>query len=74
MNFPQYRKYPNNKAYFKILSEIEFEEISYIGNKQLVQKVVATTYAERLYIADMLSNSNNYYLMSNESEYRMALK
>jgi len=74
MNFPLYRKYPDNKTFFKIISEKEFEEISYIGNKQLVQKVEAITYAERLYISDMLENKQGYYEVISEEEYILMRK
>jgi hypothetical protein len=69
MTFPQYRKYPNNKTFFKIVSDREFEEISYIGSKQLVQTTTAKTFAELMYIKDMLDNTQGYYEVINEEEY-----
>lgn len=69
MTFPQYRKYPNNKNFFKIVSDNEFEEIAYIGTKQLVQIITSTTFAELMYIKDMLDNSQGYYEVSTKEEY-----
>ena len=42
MKFPLYRKYSNNKSYFKVLNEIEFEELKFIGQKIELYKVKAT--------------------------------
>ncbi|MFP5471022.1 MAG: hypothetical protein ACLGGV_05455 [Bacteroidia bacterium] len=72
MTFPQYRKYPDNRAFFKILSDTEFEELSFIGTKQIIQKIVAKTYTERLYISDMISNVDGIYHSILEAEYLSA--
>jgi hypothetical protein len=69
MTFPQYRKYPNNKNFFKIVSYYEFEEISYIGTQQLVQTTTSKTFAELMYIKDMLDNSQGYYEPISKEEY-----
>jgi hypothetical protein len=74
MSFPQYRKYPDNRAFFKVISEIEFEEISFIGTKQIIQNIVATTYAEMLYISDMINNPENIYRIINKDEYNSVKK
>lgn len=69
MTFPQYRKYPDNRAFFKIISETEFEEISFLGTKQILTKIVAQTYAERIYISDMIDNSSVFYEVISQEEY-----
>lgn len=69
MSFPIYRKYSNNKVFFKILSETEFVEITLINNKVLKQNITAKTYAERLTISDLIEMNNEHILESNTSEF-----
>lgn len=52
--FPQYRKYSNNRNFFKIRSAEDFEEISFIGNKQMVRQHRATILPDRNLIYDLL--------------------
>ncbi|MCD6068641.1 MAG: hypothetical protein K0S33_3467 [Bacteroidetes bacterium] len=54
IQFPQYRKYSNNKNYFRILSPVEFEEIQLIGSRQLKRKVTAELFPEKNFIMDLL--------------------
>ena len=56
--FPAYRKYKNNKHFFKIINENEFEEISFIGPKVIVTKHLAKILPDRNLIADLLYDSN----------------
>ena len=69
MNFPIYRKYTNDKVFFKIISETEFEEITLIGSKTLHQTITATTYAERLYIKDMIDIKDGRWLVCEQKEF-----
>jgi hypothetical protein len=55
MEFPQYRKYKNKNTFYKIVSEREFEEISFIGAKGFVVTILADQYPEMLRIQDMIS-------------------
>ncbi len=70
--FPTYRKYKNNKHFFKIMNENEFEEISFIGSKVLVVKHVAKILPDRNLIADLLHDSNVAEL-STQEEYESFL-
>ena len=54
INFPTYRKYKNNKKFFKLINENEFEEISFIGSKVIVTKHLAKILPDRNLIADLL--------------------
>lgn len=74
MNFPQYRKYSNNKVFFKIISSDTFEEITLVGSKKVINIIKASTYAEKVYIMDMLENVDKRYLIIEESEYTEQLK
>jgi hypothetical protein len=68
-NFPVYRKYTNNKTYFKILSENEFEELQFIGDKPHVFRIVAQQYPEKLRIMDMLACKDNVWESISEETY-----
>ncbi len=57
--FPQYRKYKNNKHFFKIMSDHEFEEISFIGKKKLISTTIAKILPDRNLIADLLNDIGN---------------
>ena len=72
MKFPQYRKYKNNQAYFKIISDVEFEEIKRIGKKSLVTKVIARQYPEKVFISDLLVRYADFADVISEAEYLKA--
>jgi hypothetical protein len=52
--FPQFRKYIHAPTCFKIISEQEFEEISFVGKKTFVVRIIAHQYPEYIRIQDML--------------------
>lgn len=70
MEFPQYRKYKNNKHFFKITSYSEFEEIHFIGTKTLVTKHHAKILPDRNLIQDLLHDVGKTCEMSSEDEYK----
>ena len=59
MEFPQYRKYKNKNTFYKIVSEKEFEEISFIGSKGFKFTIIAQQYPEMLRIQDMIACLND---------------
>lgn len=67
--FPAYRKYKNNKNFFKIINENEFEEICFIGGKILVTKHIAKILPDRNFISDLLNDLGNTCELSNQEEY-----
>jgi len=69
IHFPQYRRYKNGLSYFKILSLTEFEEIQVVGEKRIVNKVVATQYPEKVFINDLLFNYEDFAEKIGEMEY-----
>jgi len=73
MNYPVYRKYKNNKSFFKIINENEFEEISFIGKKTIVTKHQAKILPDRNLIADLLQD-RNIADVSNQEEYESYLQ
>lgn len=74
MDFPAYRKYKNNKHFFKIMSENEFEEISFIGSKYFVVKHLAKILPDRNFISDLLNDIGNTCELSTQEEYESYLK
>ncbi len=73
MVFPAYRKYKNNKHFFKIISIDEFEEISFIGNKAIVTNHIAKILPDRNLIADLLNDIGNTAELSTQEEYESKL-
>jgi hypothetical protein len=72
--FPTYRKYKNNKHFFKIINESEFEEISFIGKKVIVTKHLAKILPDRNLISDLLYDIGNTSELSGQKEYESYLE
>ncbi len=73
MEYPQYRKYSNNKHFFKITSASEFEELSFIGTQLVHHIFVAKILPDRNLIQDLLHDSQCAELSSSE-EFERLLK
>jgi len=73
MDFPVYRKYLNNKKFFKILNDNEFEEISFIGDKVVVINHIATLFPDKMFISDLL-HDENIAKISSKNEYESYLR
>ena len=71
--FPTYRKYKNNKHFFKIINQSEFEEISFIGKKVIVTKHLAKILPDRNLISDLLYDIGNTAELSTKQEYESHL-
>jgi hypothetical protein len=54
-HFPAFRKLVNDRSVFRIDSATAFTEVQRIGARYAVFSVEATTWPERLRIADMLA-------------------
>lgn len=68
-DFPVYRKYPNNKSYFKVLSPDTFEEVQVIGRYYNVFRFTAKILPDRNLISDMLDLSQGHWVISDEREF-----
>lgn len=66
--FPQYRKIPNGKSFYKISNPKLFEEIQLIGNLKRHYTIEAKQYPEMLRIQDML-HLETPFLSANETEW-----
>jgi hypothetical protein len=73
ITFPTYRKYKNNKNYFKIISNNEFDEISFIGSKAFVTKHIAKILPDRNFIYDLLHDVGTTSELSTEEEFEKHL-
>ena len=69
INYPIYRKYKNNKSYFKIISKEEFEEIQVLGNTYTLHHFKAKILPDRNLIEDLSINYETYCNVISEKEY-----
>jgi hypothetical protein len=69
ITYPQYRKFPNNKVYFKILSSTEWEEIQIIGSKHILHRFTVKIMPDRNYLHDMTFDYENNWVKIEEEEY-----
>jgi len=69
ITYPQYRKYKNEKGYFKIISADEWEEIQIIGSKIIVTKFTVTIFPDRNFINDLTFEYKNNWVWIEEREY-----
>lgn len=74
IHYPQYRKYKNNKAYFKIISEKEWEEIQVMGNKYILHRFEVKILPDRNYIYDLTFDYENNWEQIEEEEYNFYRK
>ena len=72
--FPQYRKYRNNRSYFRILSPAKWEEIQLIGNKITVNTFEVKILPDRNFINDMLYDYENHWVKIDAAEYERILE
>ena len=69
ITFPQYRKYPHGRTYFKIISASEWEEISILGSKYTVHQFKAAILPDRNYLHDLTVDYKDNWLKIGEQEY-----
>ncbi len=74
VTYPQYRKYKNEKGYFKIISEDEWEEIQIIGSKIVVNKFKVNIFPDRNFINDLTFDYKNNWTLIEEKEYEKVKK
>ena len=71
INFPVYRKYKNDKSYFKIINPLLFEEIQLIGTKKIIKETEAKLYPEKSFIYDLVFNYTEMADEIGEDEYNL---
>ncbi len=72
VNYPQYRKFTTNAAYFKILSATQWEEIQVIGKKYILHLFTVKIMPDRNYIHDLTFEYENNWVKIEAEEYEMA--
>jgi len=68
-DFPQYRKLSNEKVFYRIRTDREFDEIQLVGTKAMCFTMTATQYPEILRISELLSFADPAFLTSNQEEF-----
>jgi hypothetical protein len=71
-DFPQYRKLPNNKAFYRINSDRDFDEVQVLGSKVLRYLHEAKQYPEILRIMSMLA-CEDPFVQSDVNEFECLL-
>lgn len=69
MDFPIYRKYPNDRAFFKVCSPTRFEEISRLGKNYVRTEFEAKILPDRHMIGDMMAMRGGHWVVSDRDEY-----
>ena len=64
-DFPQYRKLSNEKVFYRIRTDREFDEIQLVGSKAMSFTMTATQYPDILRISELLSLADPAFLTSN---------
>ncbi|MGZ4036092.1 MAG: hypothetical protein ACXVPU_02280 [Bacteroidia bacterium] len=72
--YPQYRKYLNDKGYFKIISSTQWEEIQIVGNKYILHQFTVNIMPDRNFIYDLTFDYKNNWTAIEEEEYEMVKK
>ena len=67
--FPVYRKYSNDKSYFKVESESEFIQLQVIGKKVFESRITVVQYPERLLVNDLIKAEEPHILSIGEAEF-----
>lgn len=70
IKYPQYRKYLNGKAYFKIISATEWEEVQLIGSKHILHQFTVNIMPDRNFIYDITFDYKNNWEKITEEEYQ----
>lgn len=73
VEFPIYRKYENEKSYFKVLSHSQFMELKSESKGFRKYKFEATILPDRVLIQDMISNKNNHWVSISKEEFELIL-
>ncbi len=69
MQFPIFRKYPDKKTYFRILSNEEFEEIKLLGGFYQMLEYKADKLPDRNLIEDMINGKDGFWEVCTEAEF-----
>lgn len=68
-DFPYFRKLSNDKSFYKIVDDKNFEEVQLIGSKKMHTKHVAEQYPEMLRVQDMINLHEGHFLVLKKEEW-----
>ncbi len=71
ITYPQYRKYPNEKSFFKIISPTQFEEIQILGNKTTLHYFDAKILPDKNFVYDLTFNFSDHWIECDAQEYEL---
>lgn len=74
MTFPIYRKYPDNKSFFKITSAERFEEVKLTGTRAALHVFEAKIFPDRQFIQDMIDIQGGFWVESSKDEFDAGMK
>lgn len=72
-DFPQYRKLSNNKVFYRINNDRNFDEIKIVGTKAQIHSIEAIQYPEILRIQDLIFYSIEGFNPSDQKEFNELL-
>ncbi|XOV68813.1 MAG: hypothetical protein ACFHU9_06445 [Fluviicola sp.] len=72
-DFPQYRKLSNEKVFYRIRDDRNFDEIQLVGSRAMFFSMEAKQYPEILRIKDLLELSDGF-LPSNQAEFEALIQ
>ena len=72
--YPQFRKYQNERIFFKIISKDEWEEIQVVGNNYSLHQFKAAILPDRNYIHDLTFDYEKNWMLIEENEYEKVKK
>ncbi|HET6225402.1 MAG TPA: hypothetical protein VFF27_03920 [Bacteroidia bacterium] len=72
--YPQYRKYKNDKVYFKVISSSEWEELHVSKDTVTIHHFQAKILPDRNYIADMMFAYREHWDAIEEGDYEAIKK
>lgn len=68
-DFPQYRKLSNEKVFYRIRDDRNFDEIQLIGSRANLFSMTATQYPEILKIQDLIEANDEGIEIATETEF-----
>ncbi len=69
ISYPQYRKYPHERTFFKIISPDEWEEIQVMGSKYSIHQFKVSLFSDRNYLHDLTFDYEKNWVEIKEDEY-----
>jgi hypothetical protein len=69
ITYPQFRKYLNERNFFKIISDKEWEEIQVMSSKYSIHQFKVNIFPDRNYLYDMTFDYEKNWIAIDETEY-----